>query len=103
VTAPQDYDVGERVVMAIGWCGKASVQAALGRVVLDRAVKNFDTFVANDGLATAERNVQLGTQVANVAVVMILVCAPIAALTLVRIGPYVFRNESGGSPVGSPK
>uniref|UniRef100_A0A7S1R1G9 Cation/H+ exchanger domain-containing protein n=1 Tax=Neobodo designis TaxID=312471 RepID=A0A7S1R1G9_NEODS len=102
VTARQDYDVGERAVMAVGWCGKATVQAAVGRAALERARKIFDTMVANDGLAIAERNLALATQINNAAVLMILVCAPIAALTLARIGPKVMRKEALPKPPGTP-
>jgi hypothetical protein len=97
VTIREDYDLGERVVMAVGWCGKASVQAALGRVVLDRANDYFDDIASSSGEQAAVDAVRFGKRIANAAVVCIIISAPLASFVLVRLGPRFFRHELNAS------
>jgi NhaP-type Na+/H+ or K+/H+ antiporter len=94
VTIREDYSMGERLVMAVGWCGKATVQAAVGYTVLDRANEVFGTIEAHHGREAALQNVILGKRVANAGVVMIIICAPVASLILVRLGPKFLRKET---------
>jgi NhaP-type Na+/H+ or K+/H+ antiporter len=91
-TAGTDYSLSERLMLALGWCAKASVQAALGPLALSRAVDTFAETAKTDP-ALAARNLVNGGIVANMAVVTILISAPMAAISLVRIGPHALRLD----------
>jgi len=58
VTFREDYNVGERLVMAVGWCGKATVQATMGRTLLDRATLLQSDLVADVGAQAAAHPTQ---------------------------------------------
>jgi NhaP-type Na+/H+ or K+/H+ antiporter len=96
VSLRSDYGMGERFVMAAGWCGKATVQAVLAGAALDRALEVREEFAEKHGEAAAQRNIDLATNIVNQGYLQIMLCAPIAALVLVKLGPHFIPKESGG-------
>ncbi|KAH9519772.1 Sodium/hydrogen exchanger 9B2 [Bulinus truncatus] len=71
----------ERLFVAVAWLPKATVQAAIGTVAYDLARKNSD--------ATAEG---LGKQVLNLAVLSILVTAPLGSILISLLGPKLLHE-----------
>jgi len=94
VTFREDYNVGERLVMAVGWCGKATVQATMGRTLLDRATLLQSDLVADVGAQAAADALSHSTRIANAAVLVICVTAPIASWFLLKVGPRYMRRET---------
>ncbi len=72
-----DFSVRERLFVALAWIPKATVQAAIGALALNLARQNQSG-------AQAEI---YGTQVLTVAVLAIVVTAPIGALAIAWTGP----------------
>ncbi|KAH9519776.1 Sodium/hydrogen exchanger 9B2 [Bulinus truncatus] len=71
----------ERLFVAVAWLPKATVQAAIGTVAYDLARKNSDV--------TAEG---LGKQVLNLAVLSILVTAPLGSILISLLGPKLLHE-----------
>jgi Kef-type K+ transport system membrane component KefB len=96
VTLRSNYTTGERFVMAAGWCGKATVQAVLGSAALERAREVYDAeYVAHFGEAAAQRNIGFATNIVNQAYLQIMLCTPVAALILVKLGPHFIPKSTG--------
>ncbi|CAN8005414.1 unnamed protein product [Ixodes pacificus] len=74
----------ERLFVAIAWLPKATVQAAIGPVALDYA----------RNLGADDRTVSLATQVLTVAVLSILVTAPIGAAAIALSAPRLLRRSA---------
>lgn len=68
----------ERVFMAFAWIPKATVQAAIGGVVLDQARDEGDA---------GEEYVQFGRNIVTIAVLAIVVTAPAGAILTNTFGP----------------
>jgi NhaP-type Na+/H+ or K+/H+ antiporter len=96
-TVGQDYSKGERFLLAFGWMAKASVQAALGPLALQLAEDNFGAVSAVNP-ALAKKQLLYGRQIADMAVLTIIISAPLAAITLVRAGPHLFRRDGEPEP-----
>jgi len=72
----------EKIFMAFAWLPKATVQAALGPIFLDNALKN--------GI---EEYVVIGEQILTLAVLSILITAPLGAVSILALGPVLLDNE----------
>ncbi|CAG7834959.1 unnamed protein product, partial [Allacma fusca] len=79
-----DFNKKEKIFVALAWIPKATVQAALGPVALD-AARSFTTI---DPVQTT-----LGLQVLTIAVVAILVTAPLGASVITLIGPKLLQKK----------
>lgn len=72
----------EKIFMAFAWLPKATVQAALGPIFLDNALKN--------GL---EEYIDIGEQILTLAVLSILITAPLGAVSILALGPVLLERD----------
>jgi len=71
----------EKIFMAFAWLPKATVQAALGPIFLDNAIKyKFDDYLP------------MGEQILTLAVLSILITAPLGAVSILALGPQLLDN-----------
>ena len=68
--------------MAFAWMPKATVQAALGPVFLDNAIKYGK-----------EDWVPMGGEVLTLAVLSILITAPLGAVSILALGPVLLDKQ----------
>jgi len=104
VTLNEDFSWGERLITAAGWLAKASVQAALGRLALDKAkdkVANLEGLALTSNstafdhaLHEAHDEKDQAQIIANIASLTILITAPLASILFVKIGPKVLRKDA---------
>ncbi|XP_037084502.1 sodium/hydrogen exchanger 9B2-like [Pollicipes pollicipes] len=80
--------VKERLFVAVAWLPKATVQAAIGPVALDYARLHAPT----------PENIALGEQVVAIAVLVILVTAPIGAAAIMLSAPRLLVRGSQVAP-----
>ncbi len=73
--------------MSMAWLPKATVQAAIGSVALD---------VVKEQTNPLEKDLILGRQVLTLAVLAILVTAPIGAFLIAFFGPRLLEKEVVG-------
>jgi len=72
----------EKIFMAFAWLPKATVQAALGPIFLDNAIKyGFKEFE------------EPGEQILTLAVLSILITAPIGAICILALGPVLLDSD----------
>ncbi|XP_078799818.1 sodium/hydrogen exchanger 9B2-like isoform X1 [Oryzias latipes] len=76
-----DFNTREKVFIALAWIPKATVQAAIGSKALDMARVNGDSHL-----------IQNGMDVLTVAVLSILLTAPIGALIIGLCGPRLLQK-----------
>jgi len=75
----------EKIFMAFAWLPKATVQAALGPVFLDNVLKNnIDKEVVNE---------ETGNTILTLAVLSILITAPLGAIAILALGPLLLTND----------
>lgn len=82
----------EKVFIALAWMPKATVQAAIGSSALDMARLRNDTELQKYGM-----------KVLTVAVLAILLTAPVGALLIGLAGPHLLqkpKNSACGTPAG---
>lgn len=80
--------VKERIFVALAWLPKATVQAALGPVALD-------TLCSSDLDETSDlflERKQLGLKVLTVAVLVILITAPLGSIAITLAGPRLLKK-----------
>ncbi|XP_029106005.1 sodium/hydrogen exchanger 9B2-like [Scleropages formosus] len=90
------FNFKEKVFIALAWIPKATVQAAIGSTALDMARRQGDAVLEKYGM-----------DVLTVAVLAILVTAPIGALSIGLAGPRLLQkqtdpNQGNGCPQGAP-
>lgn len=78
----------ERLFVAIAWLPKATVQAAIGALALDLAR-------SQDAGPDA---ILFGTQVLTVAVLAIIITAPLGAIAIAKTGPRWLDHDPGREP-----
>ncbi|KPP74800.1 hypothetical protein Z043_106012 [Scleropages formosus] len=76
------FNFKEKVFIALAWLPKATVQAAIGPTALDMARRQGDAVLEKYGM-----------DVLTVAVLAILVTAPIGALSIGLAGPRLLRKQ----------
>ena len=83
----------ERMFIALAWLPKATVQAAVGGDALDYAKNKL---VVKDGvtLADIDHYQDLGLKVLTIAVLSILITAPIGAIAIKLSAPIFLKNSS---------
>ena len=79
------FNINERLFIAMSWLPKATVQAALGAVVLDNAEQ------INNG--RNEDQIELGRQILTLAVLAIVTTAPFGAILIAFWGPKLLDKE----------
>ncbi|XP_071953429.1 sodium/hydrogen exchanger 9B2-like [Antedon mediterranea] len=76
--------IKEKVFVAIAWLPKATVQAAIGSVALDTARER----------GAEEHLEDLGRQILTIAVLVILLTAPIGAILIMLTGPKLLQSNA---------
>ena len=81
----------ERLFVSLAWLPKATVQAAVGGQALDDANK----LMAKDGITPADiiHYQDLGLKVLTIAVLAILITAPIGAIAIKLSAPILLENN----------
>ncbi len=74
----------ERLFVALAWIPKATVQAAVGALALDLARQQ----------SAGTEAIEFGTQVVTIAVLAIIVTAPIGAYAIARTGPRWLEQQT---------
>jgi NhaP-type Na+/H+ or K+/H+ antiporter len=82
-----DLNVRERLFVAFAWLPKATVQAAIGGVAFDAAMKLPD----DDPRKT--EFLRLGAMVLTIAVLVILITAPIGAVAIMLSAPRMLKKS----------
>merc|ERR1719153_1779201 len=72
----------EKIFMAFAWMPKATVQAALGPIFLDNAIKYGRTEWQ-----------PMGEEILTLAVLSILITAPLGAISILAFGPKLLENK----------
>ena len=84
-----DLSMKERIFVALAWLPKATVQAALGPVALD-SLYNSDLEESSELFQTRKN---LGLQVLTIAVLVILITAPIGSVAITLTGPRLLNKK----------
>ncbi|XP_041363760.1 sodium/hydrogen exchanger 9B2-like isoform X2 [Gigantopelta aegis] len=77
----------ERIFIAIAWLPKATVQAAIGALALDQAMSRNKSGMKNDD------EIKYGKQVLTIAVLSILITAPIGSTAIAFLGPRLLKHR----------
>ena len=72
----------EKIFMAFAWMPKATVQAALGPVFLDNVIKYG-----------REEWLDMGGEILTLAVLSILITAPLGSIAILALGPLLLDNS----------
>lgn len=95
----------ERLFVALAWLPKATVQAAMGPLALDKARQALASYLEdNSGLSCEDiqkeeellelcNMVNYGTQMLTVAVMAILITAPMGAILIMLTGPRLLAQD----------
>jgi NhaP-type Na+/H+ or K+/H+ antiporter len=82
-----NLNVKERIFMAFAWMPKATVQAALGPLALDMAKRASEP---------DENLIHVGEQILTLAVLSILITAPLGSVSILALGPRLLDSELEG-------
>ena len=77
--------------MAFAWLPKATVQAALGPIFLDNVLKQTDK--QWEVLGDKEEWTQMGNDILTLAVLSILITAPLGAVCILGLGPKLLTSD----------
>ena len=91
VTYSKKYTIKERILMAITWLGKATVQAALSGIFLT----SVNAFPDNPLYAVYKA---YGIIIQTTAIISILICAPIGAILLNTFGTHLLTQDIDETP-----
>ena len=106
-----ELNVREKVFMAFAWMPKATVQAALGPIFLDNVFKvpkdlwdtpeNKNSWVALGNNETSWDPIgkeaewqQMGNDILTMAVLSILITAPLGAVSILALGPKLLTSDN---------
>ena len=96
-------NVKEKIFMTFAWLPKATVQAALGPIFLDLVLKQKEEDWAafgEDPLAAKEQYLGMGNDILTLAVLSILITAPLGAVSILALGPKLLSRDA---PEGEEK
>jgi NhaP-type Na+/H+ or K+/H+ antiporter len=82
----------EKIFMAFAWLPKATVQAALGPIFLDNVIKQ--TPEQWEVLGNKEEWTNMGNDILTLAVLSILITAPIGAVCILGFGPKLLSSDN---------
>ena len=82
----------EKIFMAFAWLPKATVQAALGPIFLDNVLKLHD----DHWQALNDKDIWLGmgNDILTLAVLSILITAPLGAISIIALGPKLLIRDA---------
>ena len=87
-----ELTVREKIFMAFAWLPKATVQAALGPVFLDMVLKldegDWEALGADEDVWNA-----MGNDILTLAVLSILITAPVGAVSILALGPKLLTRD----------
>jgi len=86
-----DLNAKEKIFMAFAWLPKATVQAALGPIFLDNVLKQSDEQWEVLGDRTEWLN--MGNDILTLAVLSILITAPVGAVCILGLGPQLLSSN----------
>ncbi|KAJ8306577.1 hypothetical protein KUTeg_017122, partial [Tegillarca granosa] len=78
VTLGTGFNIKERIFIVLTWLSKATVQAAIGGMALDRA---------RESNPVDQTQVKYGEDVLTISVLAIIICAPVGATCMALLGP----------------
>jgi len=82
----------EKIFMAFAWLPKATVQAALGPIFLDNVLKQ--TPKQWEVLGDRDEWMDMGNDILTLAVLSILITAPIGAVCILGLGPKLLSSDN---------
>ena len=86
-----ELTVKEKIFMAFAWLPKATVQAALGPVFLDMVLKmTIDDW---EVLGDKDHWLGMGNDILTLAVLSILITAPLGAVSILALGPKLLTKD----------
>jgi len=88
-----ELNVKEKIFMAFAWLPKATVQAALGPIFLDNVLKVADDKWGDDGLGDKAEWTAMGNDILTLAVLSILITAPLGAVSILALGPKLLEKD----------
>merc|ERR1712126_368592 len=88
-----ELNVKKKVFMAFAWLPKATVQAALGPIFLDNVLKVADDKWGDDGLGDKAEWTAMGNDILTLAVLSILITAPLGAVSILALGPKLLEKD----------
>ena len=77
--------------MAFAWLPKATVQAALGPIFLDNVLRFKESEF--DQLGDREEWISMGNDILTLAVLSILITAPLGAVSILALGPRLLDRD----------
>jgi len=83
-----DLNFKERIFMAFAWMPKATVQAALGPIALDMAKRATNP---------DPQLIFVGEQILTLAVLAILISAPLGSVSILALGPRLLESDQDGA------
>ena len=86
-------DHKERMFVAVAWLPKATAQAAIGSLALDQARKLFKEGGSDQDDLVGLKNIELGMQMLTVAVLTILIAAPLGSILIMSTGPRFLKKS----------
>ena len=81
----------EKIFMAFAWLPKATVQAALGPIFLDNVLRLKERDF--DQLGDRDEWVSMGNDILTLAVLSILITAPLGAVSILALGPRLLERD----------
>ena len=81
----------EKIFMAFAWLPKATVQAALGPIFLDNVLRFEESKF--DQLGNREEWIGMGNDILTLAVLSILITAPLGAVSILALGPRLLERD----------
>ena len=87
-----DFNKKEYCALAIGWLGKAGMQAALGSLAYRRALEGVGSGMDP---ATLAKNLQYGSIILRSAALQLAISAPVGSLALALVVPKLVRKDAG--------
>ena len=87
-------DWKEHLFLGVSWVGKAGIQSSMGGAALTRANAVLaTTAVGTAEYAAAQLNVERATLVQSNAILYILICAPLGAVWVTKLGPILLKKD----------
>lgn len=83
----------ERIFISLAWLPKATVQAAVGPLALDLANQAISRADQNADMDFLVKQQKLGQQILAIAVLVILITAPIGAIAVMTAGPKLLEKS----------